>query len=145
MDQKFRSIEIAGIGVIPLSQMTVRIPREYFETGGSSSNEAHSGDSATLIFDIDCDKVENVVPVPLAKVGSDGITQINTPNVYLQKRQEQTTGNRGEGAQIIATVRETQGRMFSFFAPSPQGYAIDGGDSGGPVFNERGELVSPLS
>jgi len=145
VDSKMKSIDIAGLGEVPISSMKISIPDEYFRTGGGQSRESHQGDSATLIFDISCDRAENVIPVPLAPTLRDGTTAITTNHVYLQKRQEETVGNRGEGAQIKADVTSQGGNMFEFFAPSPQGYAIVGGDSGGPVFNEKGQLICPIS
>lgn len=145
VDSKMKSIDIAGLGEVPISSMKISIPDEYFRTGGGQSRESHPGDSATLIFDVSCDRAENVIPVPLAPTLRDGTTAITTNHVYLQKRQEGTVGNRGEGAQIKADVTNQGGNMFEFFAPSPQGYAIVGGDSGGPIFNEKGQLVCPIS
>lgn len=145
VDSRFSSISFLGIGDIQKTDIKMSIPNEYFERGGQNSRQPKGGDSATLVFDISCDKAESVVPVPLAPVDSQGTTVINSKHVYLQKRQEETTGNRGQGAQILADVNGTDGAMFRFFAPSPQGYAIVGGDSGGPIFNERGQLVCPIS
>lgn len=145
VDSSFESINFLGVGDIQKDAMTVSIPREYFRDGGASSREPRGGDSATIAFDIACDKVESLIPVPLAPVTSSGLTVINSNHVFLQKREEETTGNRGEGAQILADVKGTQGSLFRFHAPSPQGYTIVGGDSGGPIFNEKGELICPIS
>ena len=145
VDSRFRSIQVAGIGEVSRESMKVEIPDIYFQNGGAGSRTPSGGDSATIVFDVACDKASQVQPVPLAPVNSDGTTAIETSKVYLQKRQEETTGNRGQGAQIVADVRERSGAMFEFYAPTPQGFAIVGGDSGGPVFNSKGQLVCPIS
>ena len=125
--------------------MRISIPKEYSLSRAAQSREAQPGDSATLVFDIACEKAESVIPVPLAPIDAQGNTLINSNHVYLQKRQEQTVDNRGEGAQILADVRGADKAMLRFHAPSPQGYTIVGGDSGGPIFNEKGQLVCPIS
>lgn len=145
VEDPFQSIDFSGIGEIKKSSMYVSIPREYFQNSNKNSREPSSGDSATIIFDFPCDKVESVIPVPLAPVDSEGKTDIGSTKVYLQKRQGSVGWNRGESAQIEADVTGADGSMFEFYSPSPQGYTTVGGDSGGPVFNEKGQLVAPIS
>jgi hypothetical protein len=145
VDSDFRTIEFLGIGEVQKSSMRISIPREYSLSRAAQSREPQRGDSATIVFDVSCEKAKSVVPVPLAPVDSQGTTIINSNRVYLQKRQGQAQGNRGEGAQILADVNGSDGAMYRFYAPSPQGYAIVGGDSGGPIFNEKGQLVCPIS
>jgi hypothetical protein len=146
MDSDFKAIDFLGIGEVKKSSMGISIPMEYNLSRAAQSREPQRGDSATLVFDIACGKAESVIPVPLAPVDSQGNTIVNSNHVYLQKRQaELEVYNRGEGAQILADVRGADGAMYHFYAPSPQGYAIVGGDSGGPIFNEKGQLVCPIS
>jgi hypothetical protein len=145
MYSDFKAIDFLGIGEVKKSSMQISIPKEYDFEKAARSREPQSGDSATLVFDIACGKAESVIPVPLAPVDSKGNTLVNSNHVYLQKRQEQTVGNRGEGAQILADFIGSDQAMYRFKAPSPQGYTIVGGDSGGPIFNEKGQLVCPIS
>lgn len=65
--------------------------------------------------------------------------------VYLQKRRNAAPRNRGEGAQIVADFEREDQHLLVFKVPSPQGYAIEGGDSGGPIFNQKGQLICPIS
>lgn len=135
-----RSIVIAGIGEIQRKSLQIDIPKEF-----NAASESASGDTSTFVFDTDCEKVADVEPVPLAPVNPDGTTVIDTKKVYLQKRQGSVGGNIGEGAQIAADVKSTNGSQFEFYVPTPQGYAIVGGDSGGPIFNEKGQLICAIS
>lgn len=142
----FNSIEIAGVGEIPSTKIQKEVPREYFKKTSGDPRAPRRGDTATLIFDISCEKAKNVIPVELAPVQRDGTTRIDSAHVYLQKRESAAPGNRGGGVQIVADVAEPENSaQFRFVVPSPQGYAIVGGDSGGPVFNENGQLVCPIS
>lgn len=126
VDSDFRTIEFLGIGEVQKSSMRISIPKEYSLSRAAQSREPQRGDSATIVFDVSCEKARSVVPVPLAPVDSQGTTIINSNRVYLQKRQGQAQGNRGEGAQILADVNGSDAAMYRFYAPSPQGYAIVG-------------------
>lgn len=145
VDEPFQSIEFEGITKLRTQCTASVISKEYFRNGGSRSREAVPGDSAVLVFDTDCDKLAHVQPVPLAAINKDGETQLDGNKVVFQKRKGPTDGNRGGGRKISADVTDQKGTMFEFFAPTPQGYAIVGGDSGGAVLNEKGQLICPIS
>ncbi|NDG26910.1 MAG: hypothetical protein EB120_07030, partial [Proteobacteria bacterium] len=145
-NQLFSAIRIPGIGEIPSQSIKTEIPREYFNTAQSDPRAPRQGDTATLVFDIPCEKVTDITPVPLAAINNDGTTRIDTAQVYLQKRDSSAPGNRGGGSQIVANhAKSDDPNKFRFDVPSPQGFAIVGGDSGGPIFNAKGELVCPIS
>lgn len=139
-DLDISSIEFSGIGNIPKIQMEILISEEY-----DKKNKNGIGDSATIVFNVPCEKVEKVIPVPLAPVDSQGVTVINSPHVYLQKRLEAIDGNRGGSVQILADVTNKGKNYFEFYVPTPQGYSTVAGDSGGPIFNEKGQLVGAIA
>lgn len=174
-DDDLKSISFDGIGTIAKEQLKILIPSEYLEAkkkqdeckrktptqptkkkeeprvAVASPELSHTGmdvplvaDSALIVFDIDCDKIKDITPVELAPVEPDGTTRCDI-DVYLQKRVGKSAGNRGESAQISAQLSGIIGSKFIFYVPSPQGYAIVGGDSGGPIFNKSGQLICPIS
>jgi hypothetical protein len=137
-----KSIFFENLGNVSKNQIDIITPKSFSKAG----NFSKPGDTATLIVTVPCDKAENVKPVPLAPVNRDGTTAVSTSDVvYLQKRNEAVGGNRGESAQIQAQLVDPNSDMFVFHAPSPQGYSIRKGDSGGPVFDSKGRLICPIS
>lgn len=145
-DVPFKTLKVFGLGEIPRENIKIVYNSDYLKTKSqANSRESRGGDSATVVTDAPCDKVENIIPVPLAPTENDGTTSIDPQNAYLQKRQGKIPGNRGEGAQIKAEMITQSKDQFHFKVPSPQGYAIVGGDSGGPIFNEKGQLICPIS
>jgi len=146
IDQPFDSIEIDNQITIPRHCTATRMPSEYFNNYDPTNPHIPvSGDSSTLVFDTDCDKVSHLNPVPLAPIEKDGTTRIDSAKVFLQKRKAETTGNIGGGVQISAELSGSDQGMFRFYAPTPQGFAIVGGDSGGAVLNDRGQLICPIA
>lgn len=121
----------------------IQIHQEYFNL--RRGNEGTPGDSATVVFDTDCKKVSHLQIVPLAPTEKDGTTRLDSKKVSIQKRKSKVRGNIGGGKQIVADVLRTEEKMFEFYVPSPQGYAVVGGDSGGAILNEKGQLICPIS
>lgn len=137
-----KSISFENLGNVSKEQIRILTPQSF----GHAGNFSKPGDTATLIVSVPCEQAENVKPVPLAPVNRDGTTAVSEGDtVYLQKRNEAVGGNRGEGAQIQAQMIAPDSNMFVFHAPSPQGYSIRKGDSGGPVFDSKGRLICPIS
>ncbi|NBX92608.1 MAG: hypothetical protein EB078_05885 [Proteobacteria bacterium] len=142
----FKSIKLKGLGDIPANQIKTEIPQEYFQSAAEDPRAPRRRDMATLIFDVPCEQASHIKPVPLANVDKDGSTLVETSHVFLQKRESEAPGNLGKGVQITADVRPSEETdKFRFDVPSPQGYTIVGGDSGGPVFDQRGQLICPIS
>ena len=145
VDDAFESIEIVPIGKVERACLIASIPGAY-RLSALKRNERKRGDSATVIFDIPCENIGNSVPVPLAQFNpEDGTTEITGKKVFLQKRRKAEGHNVGGGKLLQADIKSTEGHNFEFEVPSPQGAAIMGGDSGGAVFNEKGQLICPLS
>lgn len=146
VDSPFDSIDFSGFGEVKASEIKLCRPRAYARNKARfwRSNHSVSGDLATLVFDTQCEKSQEMKPAPLAPVESDGTTALETPHVFLQKRQGAAPGNPGGGKRIQAELQGHEKKLFTFHSPSPQGAAIVGGDSGGPVFDEKGRLVCPM-
>jgi hypothetical protein len=145
VDDAFQSIEVVSVEKIEKSCLVNAIPGSY-RASVFKENERKRGDSATLVFELFCDSIEDWDPLLLAPVNPENeVTQIDGEKFFLQKRKKAESYNAGGGRLIQAELRSKEGHNFEFEVPSPQGAAILGGDSGGPVFNEKGQLVCPLS
>lgn len=149
-DGPFDSFEMSEIGDFPSSELTLCLPRiyktEYLLSG--KKNASKKGDLATVILDLPCDSISHLNPPPLAPVDEKGATQILTDGVVLQKRKgriDVALGNPGGKHRIKAELKSDKDPFFTFFAPTPQGAAIVGGDSGGPIFDEAGRLICPMA
>lgn len=148
VDDPFDAIEFVGVGAISKGELTVCIPREYRARRAMFWKHRRDGiprDSSTLIFETACSAVEHLTPAPLAPVLPDGTTQVDSKRFFLQKRTGAAPGNPGGARRIQADLEGAEPPLFHFFAPSPQGAAIVGGDSGGPIYNEKGQLICPMA
>ena len=145
VDSSFEAIEFSGFGEVKRNELVLCRPREYLRNKARiwRDNSSVAGDLATLVFDIPCDKTKNE-PALLAPIAPDGITLLETPHLFLQKRTSAAPGNPGGAKRIQADFKRLEKKLYTFHAPSPQGAAIVGGDSGGPVFDEKGRLVCPM-
>lgn len=148
VDEPFDAIEFAGVGAIPKGELSVCIPREYRARRAMFWKKQRDGvprDLSTLLFETSCSAVEHLTPAPLAPVLPDGTTQVDSKRFFLQKRTGAAPGNPGGAKRIQADLESSEPPLLGFFAPSPQGAAIVGGDSGGPIYNEKGQLICPMA
>jgi len=147
VDDPFVALQIGTDLKIPKTQLITCIPMKYKRNKllKGKSHQNTPSDVATLIFDLPCEKIPQK-PVVFAPISPEGTTVIDkTGSFFLQKRKTPAPGNSGGGKVIQAELTEDEGASFSFFAPSPQGVAIVGGDSGGPIFNSKGQYVCPMA
>lgn len=149
-DGPFDSLELAETGEFSTPQLTICLPRiyktEYLLSG--KKNAPKKGDLATVVLDIPCDSISHLTPPPLAPFDDKGVTQILTNEVVLQKRKGRIDvglGNPGGKHRIKADLKSDKDPFFTFFAPTPQGAAIVGGDSGGPIYDQAGRLICPMA
>ena len=148
VDEPFDAIEFAGVGAISKGELSVCIPREYRARRAMFWKKQRDGvprDLASLIFETSCSTVEHLTPAPLAPMLPDGTTQVDSKRFFLQKRKGAAPGNPGGARRIQADLEGSEPPLFHFFAPSPQGAAIVGGDSGGPIYDEKGQLICPMA
>lgn len=146
VDTPFPSIEFSGLGEIKANELYLCVPPIYKRKRALfwKPHSSTPGDLATLVFEIPCDKIESKEPSLLAPVDKDGITEIQTNHVHLQKRESSVPGNPGGGIRVQADVKESSGPLFNFHVPSPQGVSVVAGDSGGPVYDDKGRLICPI-
>jgi len=147
VDEAFEFLEIPDIGKVLEKDIQVCFAPRYqlnrLQVLGG--REAGKADSATLIFETPCENLAGKEPPALAPVDSAGKTEMNANKVLLQKRQSRAGHNPGGGRQIPADVLDISKGAYRFSVPSPVGDVVVGGDSGGAVLNERGQLVCPLA
>ena len=148
LDAEAESIQV-GEGLEISSQCaSTRIPAQYFKSGVNFQfREPQKSDSAILVFDTDCEKVKELKPIPLAPVEKNGDTVLETKKVFIEKRQGAVPPfNAGSGKRIEAEVTTNdRADQFRFHVPTPRGYSTVGGDSGGAILNEKGQLICPIS
>lgn len=133
--------------IIPKDKLITCIPMRYRRKklfkGKRSTNTP--SDIATLIFEAPCEKISQK-PAELAPVSPDGTTQVDrVDSFYVKKRKERAPDNAGGGKILKAELIKEEGYFYSFLVPSPQGSAMVGGDSGGPLYNSKGQLVCPIA
>jgi len=146
VDSSFDAIEFSGFGEIKKSQLKLCRPREYARNKARfwKDNPSVPGDSATLIFEIPCDNNSVLRPARLAPLNEERKAALDHPPFFLQKRSSPAPENPGGGKRIQADIQESSGKIYHFHAPTPQGSAIVGGDSGGPIFDAKGRLLCPM-
>lgn len=147
VDDPFINLQFGDALKIPKESILTCIPTKYRRNKlfkGKDSQDTPS-DIATLIFDSPCDKIPLKSAV-LAPVGPDGTTQVDrTDSFFVKKRKGKAPDNSGGAKVLQAELLKNEGHSYTFRVPSPQGVAMVGGDSGGPLYNSKGQLICPLA
>ena len=166
-NQFFSSILIPGLGRIPRGSrdssgefqvndgtLHAEVSGEYVQSlsqGGLSQSETRPGDSAVLIYDGECEKTGHLIPIRVAPAEETGTTEIDSAKLTIPKRKEPVSNdrggfwNKGGGKHFVADFegKKNSKGQFEAHIPSPQGVGV--GDSGGPIWNTKGELVGMIS